>query len=387
MRVSFLSQQLPPAVCGVADHTWLLARTMAGQDAEVGFIHRVPVVNGGEPLPGPRNLWEGGAAALARCVARQAPDWLWVQFSNYGFSRWGAPYRLGRDLKCFRQRMPHVRVAVCLHETHCLPHQLGRKGRLLSPWQRYTVGAIARLGDVVFTAVPLYRKRAVEDYRVPPDKIFSLPIGSNIPPAAPTPGERARLRESLGWGAAETVAVVFGTYPSQLRALQLFGSLLRKGMEQGRLQRVVCLGGDRPDAPAELAAWQTRFPRPALFQLLGPRPACEVGRLLAGCDFALSPTQRPLLEKSGAFMAYAFAGLAVLVASPPGYGDFEADGLPVLASETWDWGHADSPSVAALRSALQKHAHTHYTWESIARRALARMALVMTNDQGRMTKE
>jgi hypothetical protein len=387
MRVSFLSQQLPPAICGVADHTRLLARTMADQDTEVGFIHREPLVNGGEPLAGPRDYWEGGAAALARCVARQAPDWLWVQFSNYGFSRWGAPYRLGRDLKRFRQRMPHVRVAVCLHETHCLPHQLGRKGPLLSPWQRHTVGAVARLGDLVFTAVRLYRKRAVEDYGVPPDKVVSLPIGSNIPPAALTPDERAGLRRSLGWGEGETVAVVFGTYPSQVRALELFGPLLGKGMEQRRLQRVVCLGGDRPDVPPELAAWRTRFPGPEVFQVLGPRPACEVGRLLAGCDFALSPTQRPLLEKSGAFMAYAFAGLAVLVASPPGYGDLEADDLPVLASETWDWGQTASPSVAALRSALQKHAHTHYTWESIARRALARMAVVMTNDQGRMTKE
>jgi hypothetical protein len=236
------------------------------------------------------------------------------------------------------------------------------------------VGAVARLGDVVFTAVRLYQRRAVEDYRISPDKVFLLPIGSNIPPSPLTPDDRDRLRQSLGWQVGETVAVIFGTYPSQLRALQQFEPLLRRGMKQRNLHRVVCLGGDHPAIPSELADWRSRFSDSGAFQVLGPRPAGEVGHLLACCDFALSPTQRPLLEKSGAFMAYAFAGLAVVVSSPPGYGDFDADDLPVLASETWDWRQAVSPAIAALRAALQKHAYTNYTWDVIARRALARMA-------------
>src|SRR5262249_52693088 len=152
MRITFLAPRLPPAVCGVADHTLLLAEAMIGEGAEVSFIHREPFTGTAQSLPGPVCRWEGGAEALAACLARQEADWLWVQFSNYGYSRFGAPYRLWRELKQFRQRMPNVRIALYMHETHCLPPQLGVKGPILSPWQRYTVGAVTRLGDLIFVS-------------------------------------------------------------------------------------------------------------------------------------------------------------------------------------------------------------------------------------------
>src|SRR5262249_51848302 len=117
MRITFLAPRLPPAVCGVADHTRFLAEAMAGQGVEVGFLHREPVAGGPEPMLGPVLNWDGGARALEECIAKQAPDWLWIQFSNYGYSRWGAPYCLGRDLRRLRSRMPGLCIAIYLHET------------------------------------------------------------------------------------------------------------------------------------------------------------------------------------------------------------------------------------------------------------------------------
>jgi hypothetical protein len=370
MRVSFLSPRLPPDVCGVADHTRLLAAAMVEEGAEVGFIHRLPRAGDGGLPRGPVAHWHGAASSLRQHVAAQDPDWLWVQLSNYGYSRWGAPFALVRALGGLGR--PRPRVVVCLHETHCLPQQLGFKGPLLSPWQRHTVGAVARRADVVFATVPVYWRRVVEEYGVPAERVTLLPIGSNVPDPEWTESDRTLMRRGLGWADGELVAVTFGTYASQLRALSCFEALLTRGVAEGRLQRIICLGGDRQAPPPELVAWQQRVPSGVL-HVMGPRPAEEVGRILACCDVALAPTPRPVLEKSGAFMAFAFAGLAVVVHSGGVYGNSQAPELPVFPAESWDWGQAASPAVAARRRALADHAQATYTWTAIARHALARM--------------
>src|SRR5207248_3135055 len=98
MRISFLAPSLPPAVCGIADHTQHLAEAMRGEGVEVGFIHCQPRGTEDSLPEGPVDRWKGGARDLQRCVLRQNPDWLWIQLSSYGFSRLGAPLRLGRAI-------------------------------------------------------------------------------------------------------------------------------------------------------------------------------------------------------------------------------------------------------------------------------------------------
>jgi hypothetical protein len=373
MRISFLAPRLPPAVCGVADHTCHLADALIGQGGEVGFIHREPLANESESFPGPVCRWEGGTNALVDCVGRQEADWLWVQFTNYDYSRWGAPYRFGYELRRFRRQMPNVHVALCLHETHCLPRQLGFKGPILSPWQKYTVGAVARLADVIFVSVPLYYRRAVDDYCVSSDRVVRLPIGSNIPPAELSTDERSQTRRDLGWSDSDIVGLVFGSYATQLRALRRSRELVEKGLSGGILTRVVCLGGDGTTVPSELSGWRNRLGGQQKVEILGPRPAQEIGRIMSSCDFAFAATPRHVLEKSGAFIACAFAGLAVLVYPAPSAPDIANEELPVLDAESWDWKRARSPEVIAIRAALKNRAESSYRWESIARRALSAM--------------
>jgi hypothetical protein len=352
----------------------LLADEMRDQGVKVGFIHCEPLSRSETSLPGPVSRWTGGAEALESCVAEQQADWLWVQFSNYGYSRWGAPYSLGRDLRSVRRRMPHVRVAIYLHETHCLPRQLGFKGPILSPWQRHTVAAVTRLGDLAFVSVAPYERRVIDEYGVDPSKVFRLPIGSNIPPVNLTTEERSRWRRDLGSADGDVLGVIFGAHSTQVRALRRFEELISRGIRQGALQRVVCLGGDGPVTPPELLDLVNRYAEPERFAILGPKPADEVGRILSYCDFAFSPTPRHVLEKSGAFLACAFAGLAVLVYAAPK--SEPSDELPVLAAESWDWRQAASTRLAAIRATLKKRAFSHYTWRSIAERALSHMESV-----------
>src|SRR5262249_55933174 len=110
MRISFLTPRLPPAVCGIADHTRLLARALRDEGVDVAFIHREALRPGGEAPDGPVDRWEGSTRGLLECVRRQRPDWLWLQLSSYGYSRWGAPFRLGRSVRALRAALPALGV-------------------------------------------------------------------------------------------------------------------------------------------------------------------------------------------------------------------------------------------------------------------------------------
>jgi hypothetical protein len=374
MRVTFLSPRLPPAVCGLADHTKWLASAMARARVEVGFIHyqSQPLVC---DLPnGPIDFWGDSRSGLEACLGRHRPDWLWVQLSGYGYSRWGAPYQLMRALMRVRRRLPDLRLAVCVHETHCRPDQLGCKGPVLARWQRHTAANVVRLGHLVFPTIGPYRDCVVDEYGVKAHRVLQLPIASNIPAVKLTAAQRERARQTLDWQADETVAVTFGSVATQLRALQWFEPLLARGLREGHLHRVVCLGGEQPEVPPELNAWRERPPFAGAFQALGRQPADRVGEILACSDFAFLPTCRNFIEKSGAFMACAAAGLAVLVPpSAPGRAGLSPL-LPIIPAEGWDWQRATSSEVARLRRDLLEHAQRHYDWDAIARTALARMA-------------
>ncbi len=372
VRVTFLTPRLAPAVCGIADHTRLLAAAMARQGARAGFIHCEPAGSAATGLDGPADHWTGGSEMLRRLLERQAPDWLWVQLSGYGYSRWGAPYRLGRAMAALLRGAARPRLAVCVHETHCSATSLGLKGPLLSRWQRHTVGRVARLGDLVFPTNAFYAAQVVQSYGASPTRVHLLPIGSNLPAVSLTEPERAALRRGLGWGSDEVVAVTFGSFESQQLSLARFAELLLSGIRARRLDRVACLGGERGGVPIRFAGWARRL-TDARLDVLGHRPAEECAAILAAADFAFLHTPRSLVEKSGAFMACAAAGLAVLVRRGPAGCDMADGSLPVLDADAWDWAAACSPAVAALRRALREHARAHYDWDAIACRAMGCM--------------
>lgn len=375
MRICFLTPRLPPAVCGVGDHTSMLAEAMREQGVDVGFAYckAQPVVSG--LPPGPVDYVDWKSSTLRDSIIRQNPDWLWVQLSGYGYSRWGAPYALGRELQQLRRLRPNLRLAICLHETHCKPSQLGMKGVALSSWQKHTVGKVARLGDVVFTTNPVWEQWALHDYGVEPARLVRLPIGSNIPQVVLTPDERAHLRSRFGWAANDLIAVAFGSFWSQKQALRIFAPLLSKGFALKCLDRLACLGGDSADIPDDLRALADCCAPSGAYNLFGNRSAREVGEILACCDLGLCATPPSVLEKSGAFSAFAQAGLAVItnpVLAEPASGPGQ---FPVFSAPKWDWQQVRSPRVEKLRRELSDYADRNYRWAAIAQRALRQMGL------------
>lgn len=313
--VVFLTPNLPPVTCGLADHSANLAKALARLGWSVGVValRGDPAIVHRQGWGEAARLWGGSCRGLARQLSELAPEWLWVQLSGYGYSRWGSPWLLCRALEYARRRMTRLKVAVCVHETHCAPSQLGAKGPILSFLQRWTIGRVARLGDVVFPTTAAWAERCVLDYGVPAARVQVLPIAANVPAVRLSAARRRELRRKLGLGLRECVAVTFGRWASQRAALERLGRPLQLALAAGSLDRVLAVGGESPSAPPEVARFFAGIPWKDRLLVLGPQPAERVGEVLALADIGLVPAPWGVWEKSGAARAFQQAGLTLWI--------------------------------------------------------------------------
>ena len=267
-----------------------------------------------------------------------------------------------------KQACPRLKLAVCVHETHCRAEQSGWR-RFLSAWQKRTVGNVVRQADVVFATIDLWREWVINEYEVPPDRVRVLPIGSNIPAVDLTAQRRHDARRRLRWAETEVVAVAFGSYETQWQALERFRGVLERGLEQGRLDRLVCIGGQGGQAPERVLHWGRCLRRPDVFQVLGSRSAIEIGEVLAASDVGLAATPPAVIDKSGAYRAFAAAGLPTLISTPPADGRLN-NGLLVPA-DACDWQQL--PWELSCRRRFQQQAEAEFGWDEIARKALSQL--------------
>ncbi len=321
MRVAFLTPNLPGLVCGLADHSRLLGEALVRKGYDVGLIgrHGDPVAARSAGWSGYAAIWDGTPSGLGRSLERMSADWLWVQLSGYGYSRWGAPWRLACALKAARHRHPALLLAICVHETHCEPHQLGRKGQVLSTWQRFTIACIVRLGDLVLPTIPLWEQRCLKDYGVHPSRVQLLPIAANVPPVRPTADQRNLWRKELGIGPSDRVAVAFGRWTSQKLALERFGPTICTALVQGGLNHVVAVGGESPSRPPWVGSMLAKPPWVGRLHILGPQPARRAAEILAAGDVGLVPSPWEVWGKSGVARAFEQAGLTLWILDTPGY--------------------------------------------------------------------
>ncbi len=374
MRVSLLTPRLPPEVCGLGDYACCLGSALVRESVQVRFIHCFPEVVDSVRVPGPATRWNRDREELADCVAREVPDVLWINLVVCGYASRGVPFRLLRSLRRLQKAVPLLKIAVCLHESHCKPGRFHLKHAVLSLLQKACIGRICRLADFVLVTIPYNLGIAAQEYRVPADRIHVLPIGSNIPQVILTEEERNDQRKARGWGPDEIVAVTFGSRITQIAVLRQFSDALAAAARQGKLHHVVSVGGHFSDTPQH-AETLAAVSLPGIANghplILGPREPHKVAALLASCDIGLVAPPRRLLCKSGGFHAMALNGLAVLVLGEgdPGFGLGKCAAclspkqflqLPLVPSRLRAYGRE-----------LQRLAEAQFGWTTIARRAIA----------------
>jgi glycosyltransferase involved in cell wall biosynthesis len=279
---------------------------------------------------------------LAEAVQSDPPDWLFVQFNQFSYGRWGFNLFLPFTVWRIQQIAPDTRIAVMFHEDF-VP-VTSWKNAIMTTWQRGQFWMLGRLADHIFFSIAPW----VEKYQswFPGTPVHHLPVGSNMPLVEV---KRDAIRRKLGFNDSTFVLGVFGS----LHASRLLGHIR---------------------AAAEMVAHQNHDfsllyigPHGEAFQnVMGKFPVLNAGRLSAedvsrymqAMDVHLTPFIDGASTRRGSFMAGLQHGIPTVATQGPLTDDLlrNADGTAFYLAPV---AHPDK--FAKLVSALSQDASKRTT--------------------------
>ena len=299
MKIDLVFPALPPALDGIGDHTALLAEALhrAGCTVRVRTAQRDAA-----PIPGVDISRDFGITPpwdvrhLADAVAEDPPDWLFVQFNQFSYGRYGFNPWLPWTLREIHRRNPDVRIAWMAHENFVPPKNW--KFAIMRQWQRWQFRKLGEIADSIFFSIDPWVRKYQSWF--PETTVSHLPVGSNIPHEG---WSRIEARQAIGIDPDAFVVGVFGT----MRASRLPGHIRAAVLalhERDPHMRVLYVG---PDGEALQAA----LPEISLADA-GRLPASEVSVHLSAMDIHLAPFVDGMSTRRGSAIAGLQHGVATL---------------------------------------------------------------------------
>jgi glycosyltransferase involved in cell wall biosynthesis len=221
-----------------------------------------------------------------------------VQYSAYGFDRFGYPRWLIKALLDWKRESPGTLV-IMFHEIWAF-WPIWNKNRVLQHLHRRGLRRLLHTADAVFTST----SSQAEHLKTlsPRSAIEVLPVGSNIRRVQPTDGEREAGS-----------AVLFGLQRTRLRTLKRMHPQLKSLGAAGRIRKIATVGAGRSrEGDEEELALLLELELSESFDQLGPLPEEKISDLLLGREFAISAQDELSITKSGTFMAAAAHGLNII---------------------------------------------------------------------------
>jgi len=360
--VLLVSGEYPPLRGGVGDYTARLAHALAERERPVTVVTR--------PLP----VSPGATVSLRTVTGWGRP--LWRLLGDLRRSGWQGvvhlQYQAGAfDLSGWVTLLPLLArplpVVTTFHDLR-VPYLFPKAGRLRAGVLRL----LARTSAAVVATNP-EDERVLRRWGVPSDRLWRIPIGSNLPQPQDPLGARGRLDIPT-----ERALVVFFGFRQPEKGLDTLVAALALLPEPR--PALVVLGGERPDAPgaAGEGAADPVVPRGVPVRDLGYRPAQEVSDLLAAADLVVLPFRHGASLRNGTLVAALACGAAVVTTAPadPGMLRPLRDGQHLQLVPPGD-ASALAGALAALladgdrRARLRAGARAvsaYFAWERIAAR-------------------
>jgi len=347
-----ITTRLPPRTCGIGTYSWLAHKHRPNDSSPADFLvmegaAESRVLLGWDAITD----FNGDPGKLRHALDRAGPANVLLQYAGRAYQRFGCPIWMPGVLAKWKAKFPHGRLTVFFHE---MPGKLPRLSRhfLLGKISARIIRQLAAVADVLVTNtenhVAILRKLSGRD------DIHCIPVGSNIEPVASSSQPRA-----------ETEFIIFGLPFGRWQTLQAFEPEIRKWHESGLLTKLHLIGPED-----EKLAAQANLLLESLSDVVvrhGMLPEAEVSRLLAHSRFALTNVNLVRWSKSGAFMACAAHGCAVVIK--------EAEtAIPLCyAIAAKDVGDISAADVASRTTALQKWYEENANW-TVTARCLAALA-------------
>lgn len=222
---------------------------------------------------------------------------MFVQYSAYGFNRFGYPRDLIRALMQWKGR-PGRQLVVMFHEIWTF-WPLTNKNFIVQQLHRRALRQLIRVCDSVFTTTA---SQAEHLRSLNNASVHVVPAGSNVPRQTAAAATRTQK-----W------AALFGLQNSRLHALDNMRKSLAALSEANLVTRIICLGsGTDPKLVHREREILSRLNLSEGFAQHGTLDAEDVSEVLSSVAFGLFGQHELSCTKSGSFMAYAAHGLSVL---------------------------------------------------------------------------
>ena len=349
MRIALITQRFPPLCCGVGDYTLGLAQALRNQGHGVTVITQP--ASGARPLEirvieAPLGGWRD-LRGLLHLLNQERVEKVQIEYSGYGWSRWGFSFWLNALVIALKWR--GVPVNLGFHETYI---RFVDHPRLMpiSMLQRIHVWLLASTAQAVYLNMP----ERVRDMRLllpwRRSRIHYRPNSSTIPVVPLSQQARRELRLSCGAGPGDCVVATFGLFHSGKNLAAVLEAVARA--QSPRTLRLWLLG-DSTGAPArELQALREKARALGIEQQLfwsGYLTPAEVSAHLQAADIFMLPQPDGHLTRSSAFMAAAaHARPVIAVRNAKNQAEFTA------GEDVWLVEKSDSAELTAALEALER---------------------------------
>ena len=279
---------------GVADHTLALLREWSPLQ-NVTLLVATP---GSAP-----EEWSGAVRPLgstSEAILAQLPSnggKVFVQYSAYGFNRFGYPRDLIRALAEWKKRAGR-QLVIMFHEIWTF-WPFTNKNFIVQQLHRRALRQLVKVCDSVFTTTS---SQAEHLRQLNNASVHIVPAGSNVARRS-----AANVTRTDKW------AALFGLQHTRLRALDHMRKSLDTLSAANQIARIVCLGsGTDPNMARRERHMLSRLNLSEGFAQLGTLGPDDVSEVLNSVTFGLFGQNELSCTKSGSFMAYAAHQLCVI---------------------------------------------------------------------------
>lgn len=358
MQLISIVPRLPPVVDGVGDYAFQLAcQLRQNNNIHTCFVVCDPSWIGPSYIDGfpVYKLSERSSDVLLNVLTYRAQgiSIALLQFSGYGYARWGCPWWLINGLALWKKQAETKQLITMFHELYNKPGPPWKHNFWTSPIQKYLAVRLAQISDHCLTNKQEYAENLVSFNGNKHVQISIMPVFSNIgEPSIVTPLDVRKKR-----------LIIFGQQGTRLAAYKWSLSILNQACQKLQIQEIWDIGPSI-DLPT---------------RLIGECPIIEIGRLSAEeiSDILLDSIagfvhyNPDALAKSGIFAAYCAHGLLPIVHP---WSSQAQDGLEV---DYHYWNPEYSHQSACSPEDLQTIASNAFAWYQ--KHALVKQADIFAN--------
>lgn len=341
--ILFVTSRLPPPHCGVGDYTYRFAKSFSNYGYKSVIIAKDEksceqkcIYTSDDLILIKKIIQEWNFSEIKKIfreVQKSGGDIVWLQYSPYGFNRYGICFFLlpWMIILKFKTRSK-LRIFVTFHETNI---SWGKTIRhiLLSLIHRIQFFLTGLFVDELFFTNENRTKNAIRLFKWKEKQIHYLPVGTNIMPHYYQSAEAKHFKKQLG---IDRVCIIFGLTPygDNVKTLLKFFAKFKEHTQE--FLKLFIIGGYGDNSCGKIEEFKriiSQFNIEKNVEWIGPKSEETISKYLSIADVFLMLRGDGPNTRSGTLAAALAHGIPVLTSKSSKIDSVFIDGVNCLLFE------------------------------------------------------